>query len=221
MSNNYFSVTWEDEYASLDELTMEGWVYGDSFTGNASGNAGLASMMGVEGIFLIRLQNGKPEVVCDKDSDEKKVASSTALADKEWHHIAATYSAGNKIILYVDGEEVGSTDAPNHKLSMNGVGDGWAGGGLTDWHFYIGVSCQTSRDFDGSLAYLRCWDTVRSAAQIKDNMKVADPDDPGYSMMANWYFNEGSGNTITDHSINGYDITANSDVTWVEGTLPF
>lgn len=221
MSNNYFSVTWEDEYASLDELTMEGWVYGDSFTGNASGNDGLASMMGVEGVFLIRLQNGKPEVVCDKNSDEKKVSSSTALADKEWHHIAATYSAGNKIILYVDGEEAGSTDAPNHKLSMNGVGDGWAGGGLADWHFFIGVSCQTSRDFDGSLAYLRCWDTVRSAAQIKDNMKVADPDDPGYSMMANWYFNEGSGNTITDHSINGYDITANSDLSWVDGSLPF
>lgn len=221
MSNNYFSVTWDDEYASLDELTMEGWVYGDSFTGNASGNDGLASMMGVEGVFLIRLQNGKPEVVCDKNNDEKKVSSGTALADKEWHHIAATYSAGNKIILYVDGEEVGSTDAPNHKLSMNGVGDGWAGGGLADWHFFIGVSCQTSRDFDGSLAYLRCWDTVRSAAQIKDNMKVADPDDPGYSMMANWYFNEGSGNTITDHSINGYDITANSDLSWIDGTLPF
>ena len=221
MSNNYFSVTWDDTDKDQDEVTMEGWVYGDSFSGNASGNDGLASMMGVEGVFLIRLQYGKPEVVCDKDANEKKVSSSTALADKEWHHVAATYKRGDKIILYVDGEQVGSTAAPDHEIHLNGIGDGWAGGGLADWHFYIGVSCQTSRDFDGSLAYLRVWDCARSASEIKDNMNVAEPADEGYNLLANWYFNEGSGNTVKDQSGYGYDLTANSDLNWVDGTLPF
>ena len=227
MSGNYFSVIWEDEYKSLDEVTMEGWVYGDSFSGNASGNDGLASMMGVEGVFLIRLQNGKPEVVyggakkANGEYEEKKVTCTTTLADKEWHHLAATYARNGNVILYIDGVEAGRNTAEDHGIDMNGVGAGWAGGGLADWHFYIGVSCQTSRDFDGSLAYLRVWDSARSASEISDNMSKAEPVDNGYNLLANWYFNEGSGNKVVDQSGYGYDITANSDVTWVEGTLPF
>lgn len=227
MSGNYFSVTWEDEYKSLDEVTMEGWVYGDSFTGNASGNDGLASMMGIEGVFLIRLQNGKPEVVyggakkANGEYEEKKVTCTTTLADKEWHHLAATYVRSGNVILYIDGVEAGRNTAEDHGIDMNGVGAGWAGGGLADWHFYIGVSCQTSRDFDGSLAYLRVWDSARSASEISDNMSKAEPVDNGYNLLANWYFNEGTGNKVADQSGYGYDITANSDVTWVEGTLPF
>lgn len=227
MSGNYFSVTWADEYKTLDEVTMEGWVYGDSFTGNASGNDGLASMMGIEGVFLIRLQNGKPEVVyggakkANGEYEEKKVTCTTTLADKEWHHLAATYVRSGNVILYIDGVEAGRNTAEDHGIDMNGVGAGWAGGGLADWHFYIGVSCQTSRDFDGSLAYLRVWDSARSASEISDNMSKAEPVDNGYNLLANWYFNEGTGNKVADQSGYGYDITANSDVTWVEGTLPF
>lgn len=227
MSNNYFSVTWDASDKDQDEVTMEGWVYGDSFSGNASGNDGLASMMGVEGVFLIRLQNGKPEVVyggtqkSNGEYNEKKVTCSTTLADKEWHHIAATYKRAGDVILYIDGEEAGRNTAEDHEIKLNGVGAGWAGGGLADWHFYIGVSCQTSRDFDGSLAYLRVWDCARSASEIKDNMSVADPDDEGYNLLASWYFNEGSGNTIADKSGYGYNLTANSTLTWVDGTLPF
>ena len=227
MSNNYFSVTWEDEYKTLDEVTMEGWVYGDSFSGNASGNDGLASMMGVEGVFLIRLQNGKPEVVyggtkkANGEYNERKVTSSTTLADKEWHHLAATYKRGGDVVLYIDGEQAGSNTAEDHGVDMNGVGAGWAGGGLADWHFYIGVSCQTSRDFDGSLAYLRVWDSARSASEIKDNMSKADPEDNGWNLLANWYFNEGSGNTVKDQTGYGYDLTSNSNLNWIDGTLPF
>ena len=227
MSGNYFSVIWEDEYKSLDEVTMEGWVYGDSFSGNASGNDGLASMMGVEGVFLIRLQNGKPEVVyggakkANGEYEEKKVTCTTTLADKEWHHLAATYARNGNVILYIDGVEAGRNTAEDHGIDMNGVGAGWAGGGLADWHFYIGVSCQTSRDFDGSLAYLRVWDSARTASEISDNMSKAEPVDNGYNLLANWYFNEGTGNKVTDQSGYGYDITAHGDVTWVEGTLPF
>ena len=93
------------------------------------------------------------------------------------------------------------------------------------------MSCQTSRDFDGSLAYLRVWDCARSASEIKDNMSVADPDDEGYNLLASWYFNEGSGNTIADQSGNGRTLTGKkfvsqmnypeTDVEWVDGTLPF
>gem|GEM_PF-6922852 len=86
---------------------------------------------------------------------------------------------------------------------------------------YIGVSCQTARDFDGSLAYLRVWDKASSASEIKDNMRKADPEDSGWNLLAIWYFNEGAGNTITDRSDNGYDIAANSDLSWIDGTLPF
>ena len=52
-------------------------------------------------------------------------------------------------------------------------------------------------------------------------MNVADPADEGYNLLDNLYFNEGSGNAIADKTGYGYDLTANSDLNWVDGTLPF
>ena len=223
LGGNYFSVTWPESLKTLDEVTMEGWVYGDSFT--SGGNDGLHTMMGVEGIFLIRFDGNKPEVVyggtqkSNGEYNEAKVTCSTTLADKEWHHIAATYKKSGSVVLYVDGEQVGTGTAQAHGVDMNGVGAGWAGGGLADWHFYIGVSCQTSRDFDGSMADLRVWKTARSASDIKADMKNASPSKT--DLIGYWRMNEGSGDTVKDSSGAGRDLQANSTLSWIEGTRPF
>jgi hypothetical protein len=49
------------------------------------------------------------------------------------------------------------------------------------------------------------WKSARSASEIKDNMRKADVS--GSDLIASWYFNEGSGNTISDHSGNGRTLT--------------
>ena len=89
----------------------------------------------------------------------------------------------------------------------------------------MGVSAN-NRFFKGSLAYLRVWDYARSQQQILDNMKVADPEDEGYNLLASWKFTEGSGNTIAD-SASIYNLKAiskgsdSATLNWIEGTLPF
>ena len=223
MGDNYFSVDWPSDLATLDEVTMEGWVYGDSFM--TGGNDNLHVMMGVEGIFQIRFERNKPEVVFGKakkdngEYEEGKVTCSNTLDDQEWYHVAATYKNGGDVTLYINGEKVGSSKADNHGVDMNGVGAGWAGGGLADWHFFIGVGCQTPRDFDGSLYHLRVWKSVRTAAQIQADMKSDSVS--GSDLIGWWKFDEGEGDTVKDYSGAGRDITANSTLKWIDGTLPF
>lgn len=223
MGDNYFSVDWPSDLETLDEVTMEGWVYGDSFM--TGGNDNLHVMMGVEGIFQIRFERNKPEVIFGtsrKDNgeyNEGKVTCSTTLDDKRWYHLAATYKNGGDVILYIDGEKAGSATASDHGIDMNGVGAGWAGGGLADWHFFIGVGCQTPRDFDGSMAHLRVWKSVRTEAQIKAAMKSSSVS--GSDLIGWWKFDEGAGDTVKDHSGAGRDITANSTLKWIDGTRPF
>ena len=67
------------------------------------------------------------------------------------------------------------------------------------------------------------------AYDITGNMYKKDAS--GSDLIASWYFNEGSGNTIADHSGNGRTLTGKkfvsqmnypeTDVEWVDGTLPF
>lgn len=224
LSSNYFRVDWPATYEVLDNVTMEGWVYGDSFL--TSGNDNLHVFIGVEGVFQIRFDGNVPELIygttekTNGEYNEGKVRpTGTTLSDQQWYHLAAVYSRAGEVALYVDGTKVATGTAQDHGIKMNGVGSGWAGGGLAEWVFYIGVGCQTSRDFDGSLADVRVWKRALTATEVaanKTNAAITDSDIIGF-----WRFGEGSGNTITDYSNSGLNLTANSDLSWIDGTRPF
>lgn len=222
MGDNYFPVNWPANLATLDEVTMEGWVYGNSFL--SGGNDNLHVMMGVEGIFQIRFSRNSPELIYgttkrenSNEYNEGKVSCSNTLDDQKWYHLAATYENGGDVILYIDGEPVGSAKANDHGIDMNGVGAGW--GNLPEWIFFIGVGCQTERDFDGSLAHLRVWKSVRTAEQIKADMRNASVS--GSDLIGYWKFDEGSGNIVQDYSGAGRHITAKNTLVWIDGTMPF
>ena len=159
--------------AVQDEVTMEAWINSSSFSG---GKDDIYTVMGTEGIFLLRFEGNKLNLVYGGDKkangeyNEKKVSYNVAFETGKWYHIAATYSSGGEAVLYVDGEKVGSNSAEDHAIELNGVGAEW----VLPFKFYVGVS-SNNRVFKGSLAYLRVWDCARSASEIKDNMKVADP----------------------------------------------
>ena len=221
LNGQYFPLDWNDMDAVQDELTMEAWINSSSFSG---GKDDIYTVMGTEGIFMLRFEGNKLNLVYggtkrdgSNEYNEKKVTCSTAFETGKWYHIAATYKRDGDVILYVNGEQVGTNTAEDHAIELNGVGAEW----VLPFKFYVGVSSNT-RVFKGSLAYLRVWDCVRSASEIADNMYVADPEDGGYNLLASWHFDEGSGNTITDYgATRDYNLTANSDLTWSEGSLPF
>ena len=220
LDGQYFAVNWDDMDATQDEVTMEAWVNSSSFSG---GKDNIYTVMGTEGIFMLRFEGNKLNLVyggtkkANGEYEEKKVTYNTSFETGKWYHIAGTYNRGGDVILYVDGEQVGSNTAEDHAVEMNGVGAEW----VLPFKFYVGVS-SNNRVWKGNLAYLRVWDCVRTATQIKDNMRVASPADEGYNLLASWYFTEGSGNTVADHgATEDYTLTANDNLNWIDGTLPF
>ena len=224
MKTAFFDYTWPSDLATLDEVTMETWV-------NTAGNPGKnESIMGVEGVFLLRTEDSQFQLICggDKKSNGEynEIKLATPWKTGEWVHLAAVYSRSEgKAYLYVNGEQKATADLKDHGVDMNGVGAQWQ----LPFSFIIGNACDGNRYVQGNIAYTRVWKSARSASDITGNMYKADAS--GSDLIASWYFNEGSGNTIADHSGNGRTLTGKkfvsqmnypeTDVEWVDGTLPF
>ncbi|MBQ9184859.1 MAG: Ig-like domain-containing protein [Bacteroidales bacterium] len=223
-NGQYIPVTWSSYDADQDNITLEGWFYPTNLGG--SSDEALHCLFGTEGYFLLRFESNKLCLVYgsgesyrndNKEYSEGKITASGTYNTNTWYHIAATYAKGGSIKLYVDGEEVGSATAPtSHGYNLNGPSAQYE----IPFSFYIGAAAQPKRKFIGSMAYLRVWGEARSQQEIKDNMKVKNPTDNNYTLLANWYFDEGSGNTIKD-ATGYYDVTSNGTLKWESGTLPF
>ena len=224
MKNCFFDYTWPSDLATLDEVTMETWV-------NTAGNPGKnESIMGVEGVFLLRTEDSQWQLICggDKKSNGEynEIKLATGWTTGEWVHLAAVYSrSAGKAYLYVNGEQKATADLKDHGVDMNGVGAKWQ----LPFSFIIGNACDGNRYVQGTIAYTRVWKSARSASDISGNMYKSDVS--GSDLIGSWYFNEGSGNTISDHSGNNRTLTGKkyessmnypaTTVEWIDGTLPF
>jgi len=224
MKNAFFDYTWPSDLATLDEVTMETWV-------NTAGNPGKnESIMGIEGVFLLRTEDSQFQLICGGDKkangEYNEIKLATPWTTGEWVHLAAVYSrSAKKAYLYVNGEQKATADLKDHGVDMNGVGAKWN----LPFSFMIGNACEGNRYVQGTIAYTRVWKSARSASDITGNMYKSDVS--GSDLIGSWYFNEGSGNTITDHSGNGRTLTGKSYVSsmnypettveWIDGTLPF
>ena len=225
MKNAFFDYTWPSDLATLDEVTMETWV-------NTAGNPGKnESIMGIEGVFLLRTESNQFQLICGGDkrsgsNEYNEIKLATDWTTGEWVHLAAVYSrSAKKAYLYVNGEQKATADLKDHGVDMNGVGAKWN----LPFSFMIGNACEGNRYVQGTIAYTRVWKSARSASDITGNMYKSDVS--GSDLIGSWYFNEGSGNTIADHSGNGRTLTGKSYVSsmnypettveWIDGTLPF
>ena len=224
MKNAFFDYTWPSDLATLDEVTMETWV-------NTAGNPGKnESIMGIEGVFLLRTEDSQFQLICGGDQksngEYNEIKLATGWTTGEWVHLAAVYSrSAKKAYLYVNGEQKATADLKDHGVDMNGVGAKWQ----LPFSFIIGNACDGNRYVQGTIAYTRVWKSARSASDITGNMYKSDVS--GSDLIGSWYFNEGSGNTVADHSGNGRTLTGKSYVSsmnypettveWIDGTLPF
>lgn len=126
----------------------------------------------------------------------------------DWNHIAVTYNGTDEVKIYINGaEQPTANDEPpqgsiaDHSSNFLIIGNTEAGG----------------QPFKGILDELRLWEMVRSDVDIQMNMFFyLNGNEPG--LTANWRFNEGNGNTISDQTglINtGYLV----DTQWTQGLL--
>ena len=224
MKTAFFDYTWPSDLATLDEVTMETWV-------NTAGNPGKnESIIGVEGVFLLRTEDSQWQLICGGDKkangEYSEIKLATGWTVNEWTHLAAVYSRSEgKAYLYVNGEQKVVKDIKDHGVDMNGVGAQWQ----LPFSFIIGNACDGNRYVQGTIAYTRVWSSARSASDIKAGMYKADVS--GSNLIASWYFNEGEGDTIADHSGNGRTLTGKkfesqmnypaTTLNWIDGTLPY
>lgn len=85
------------------------------------------------------------------------------LTPETWHHVAATYSQGSKIALYLDGVEVAAAGFPNDGPAMN-----------TDLH--LGAGPEGSDAFFGDLDEVRIANLARPPGWFQAAYKGQGPD---------------------------------------------
>jgi hypothetical protein len=217
-SGNYFSITNMEQCKELDGLTaftFEGLVRPRELVKTVN------TFMGIEDYCLVRFGDighaANQTQFCGSWTD-------LYLTVGKWQHVAFTFDVANvsspaRLKAYLNGELVWQGPSTNYNGGTLDLGwapyYGWAG---ISNRFYIGRSFDNGRDFIGDMSELRIWKTVRTQEEIASSMYEVAPDSEG--LMAYWKMDEGSGNTIRDHSGHGLDGTANTNVVWVPVELP-
>ena len=190
---------------------------------NGSGDARINSVMGIEGIFLLRVDVHKG----GKDSDrylqlaaDKKGSirfeGSTKIETYKWYDVAVVLDSSksgiDKLSLYVNGEK------ESLQLTAGTIDD------LKDIdlinNFFIGLS-DGKRRLNGALSYARIWTIPLTDDQIRSQSGTVFTNERD-GLVANWLFNNGSGNInkFVSMTNKAYEAEAVNVVTsWVEDPI--
>ena len=133
-------------------------------------------------------------------SSRRDINTGGAIANNEWHHLAATFDRDGTITIYEDGVVKGST-------SMVGIGDITNNGPIT-----IGADILGNLDYTGIVQEVRLWNKVITQS-VLDQWKCTPltTSHPDYSrLIGHWPLNESTGTIANDLSVNNNDgvITA-------------
>lgn len=172
----------------------------------------ISTVMGIEGNFLIRIGDaGVPDNQIQLATSNGNVTDTAwQLETGKWTHIAVTFnSATGAVDVYFNGVHKGNTQYSSYRSNVN-----WNSGS-----FYVGKSYDNNRWFDGEISEARVWNRVLSVEEINAKNHFYKVDAASEGLVAYWKFNEGTGNVITDVT-NGYNLVANSAITWKPVSLP-
>lgn len=135
-------------------------------------------------------------------------ASSSSVPLNTWTHVAVTYDGSNKV-FYVNG--VFDRSAPRtNSIYSTPVSPLYIGrqGSVCDCNF-----------FNGSIAEVRIWNTIRTTNQIVADMNASFwGRQPG--LIAYYHLNEGAGINATDITGNGHTGTLNAGASWTATAPP-
>lgn len=172
---------------------------------------GLASLLGREGIFLIRIGDSgytptQPQIVGSGGGNWPSAAASPKLPTDEWVHFAFVLNTTTRTrAIYVNGvEAVRDANASNTTITF----PSWSSWSNATNAMSIGYAYESTRYFPGMMSEFRIWNVERTPDQLKGKSHYLDPTVDGDGLVAYWKFNEGSGNVIHDFSGNGTDIIA-------------
>lgn len=202
----------DDRFNNLTENTME-----ILFKANAFPNQ-LNTLMGIEGHYLLRLGDASVP------SNQLQVATSAGnltspdltFESNKWYHVAVTCNKGN-IKVYVNGEEKYSDRVNMRYVNLGAKHHNEDNG---DRVFWVGYSYSLDRFFDGVVSEVRIWNRELTADEIKAPAHFYTVDPASDGLISYWKFDDGAGQTVKDHTANGYDLTIEQEATWVPVSLP-
>lgn len=177
------------------EMTLECWVRVDEtntnqkFLGKVSNTIDQGYVMGVD--------QGKvyPEVW---NPSNVNLLAGFVLPNGYWVHWAVTFKAGDKMIGYVNGEDVGEVAVPNNPMSSHSN------------PFVIGCAPWDMANFQlwGEIDEVVAWNVVRTPEEIKASMHTRLAGNEA-GLTAYYDFDDGAGTTLSDLGPNGLDGTLN------------
>ncbi len=138
------------------------------------------------------------------------VSSPSTYNDGSWHYVAATFTNGGQLTLYVDGTSVASSAGSTTDNS------GWSGYWHIGWTTYASnwPSVPTNYYFQGSLSEVAIWNSsALTPTQIANHYGASkggsyDTTVLGDAPSSYWKLNESSGGSFADATVNANVGTA-------------
>ena len=199
-SNDYVTLP---DFSYLDDMSFSAWFKIDSrnywerifdFGNGGSGDIFLSTMGG--------RTNGNLELTMHPFGATYTINPGITCDDGEWHHVVFTYDKGGSgMVLYIDGQNVGSNSYNTHSFSDFGGGQ----------NFYLGKANWNDPYYDGKMEDVGLFNKALSASEVTSiynggsNFNLNTNND-NYNSSANligyWRMDEGVGNTLYDDSGN-------------------
>jgi hypothetical protein len=135
------------------------------------------------------------------------VNGNTIIQSNQWYHVAVE-NIGNHVQLYLNGELDASGNVNIYTVSnyyyLMGKGPSWD---------------DLNKRFNGIIDEVRLWDVARTQQEIQQTMHQ-ELDGSEQGLVGYWKFNEGTGNTAYDISINANHGSLQGGVTWTNSSAP-
>lgn len=196
--------------SGLQKVTVEALIRPNANFGDGN-DSGISTWIGIEGSGLLRFGDASVQPLQLQFANSENVTSTQwTIETEKWQFITFTYDATNgQCQFFIDGVQKGETITSSNRRAL-----GWGSS-----QFFIGKSYSNNRDFSGDMAEVRVWNRIltKEEIQAKNHFYKVNPDSEG--LVSYWKMNEGAGDRIHDYA-NGYDLNANSAVTWVPVNLP-
>jgi hypothetical protein len=193
-----FAPTSADPFAVSTELTIEASIYptGPGVAPTFAPSGGV--VVNKEGSYeLTRWADGTIQFAVGNSNPGWNWVNTRYVAPANtWTSLALVYDPGNSTaVLYANGQQVSSTFATGPVQQPSP---------LTDLN--IGNRQDFQEGFQGRIADVRIWNTVRTPDQLQlDSSAPPSGTEPG--LLADYRLNEARGSSIHDFSMNEFDAT--------------
>ena len=186
------------ELGNLRQLTFEALINPSEFRGQG----GLATLMGIEGTFLVRIGDASvpPNQIQLATGSGNATDATRKLDTNKWTFVTLTFdsSTGN-VDVYFNGVKKGDTQNVGYRRAVN-----W-NVKSSDRACYVGYAYDTDRDFMGKISEVRVWNRILTPAELLERNHFYRVESDADGLVGYWKFNEGDGSLVHDYA-NGYDI---------------